>query len=124
MQSFDLRERDVGDDYREISVVGELDLAVADRLNESIAAVGEGYAGVVISLAECEFIDSTGIAVIVRAHRQFAEEGRRLVVCCPADQVERVLEITGLSEDGLVFENLDQAIGAMKASAEESKPSG
>lgn len=122
MQSFDLRERDVGDSYREISVIGELDLAVADRLNESIAAVGKGYAGVVISLTDCEFIDSTGIALIVRAHRQFGEEGRPLTVCCPADQVERVLEITGLSENGLVFESLDKAIGAMKASAAKPKP--
>ena len=115
MPGFALEQRDVGDDYREISVKGELDLAVADRLDAAIDAAGESCAGLVIDLADCEFIDSTGIAMIVRAHHRFEGEGRRLVVCCPADQVERVLAITGLAEDGLVYESLDEAVAALKA---------
>ena len=105
-----LEQRDLGRGYLEIAVRGELDFAVADRLDEAISAVGSDYTGVVIGLADCEFMDSTGIAVIVRAHQRFAEEGRRLVACCPADQAARVVEITGLTENGLVFGSLDDAL--------------
>jgi len=58
--------------------------------------------------------DSTGIAVIVRAHQRFANEGRRLVVCCPTDQTARVLEVTGLTENGLVFSSIDDALVGRK----------
>lgn len=118
MQSFDLRQRDVGDGYWEISVIGELDLAVIGRLEQAIDAVDQGYGGLVVGLADCEFIDSTGIAAILRAHQRFAEEGRRLVVCCPVGQTERVLEITGLVDNGLVFDSLEEAI-AGRANGDE-----
>ena len=110
MESFGLEERDLQDGYREIAVRGELDLAVADRLAHAIDAVADDCAGVVIGLAGCELIDSTAIAVIVRAHQRFAEAGRRLVVCCPKDQPERVLEITGLRETGMVFDSVEEAV--------------
>lgn len=119
MPGFALEQRELDAGYCEISVKGELDLAVADRLDAAITEVDQSYAGLVVGLGECEFIDSTGIAVIIRASQRFAAEGRRLVVCCPADQVERILDITGLSEDGLVYENLDDAVAALKSSLEK-----
>jgi anti-sigma B factor antagonist len=118
VRPFDLEHRDVGDGYLEIEVFGELDMAVADRLDEAIAAVSDEYRGVVVGLAGCELVDSAGIAVMLRAHRQFAEEGRRLVVCCPRDQAERVLAITGLMENGLVFESLPAAVAGAEPGAE------
>jgi anti-sigma B factor antagonist len=116
---FALEQRDLDAGYCEISVIGELDLAVADRLDAAIDGVARSYAGLVIGLGDCEFIDSTGIAVIVRAHQRLVSEGRRLVVCCPADQVERILDITGLSENGLVYKGLDDAVAALKSALEK-----
>jgi anti-sigma B factor antagonist len=108
--AFSLKESDADDDYLEIAVTGELDLAVADQLEQAIDAVPRSYHGVVIALAECEFIDTTGIALILRAHQRFAKSGRRLVVCCPADQVKRLLKLIGLTEAGIVYESLEGAI--------------
>jgi anti-sigma B factor antagonist len=113
--AFALQQRDIGDGHCEIVVQGELDLAVAERLEKAIDTAAEEHAGIVIGLAECEFIDSTGIAVIVRAHQRLGDQERTLVVCCPEDQVERVLDITGLSENGLVYGSLDEAIAAIRA---------
>ncbi|HTT95254.1 MAG TPA: STAS domain-containing protein [Solirubrobacterales bacterium] len=118
MAGFSLEQRDLDPGYCEISVEGELDLAVAGELDEAIAGVDAGYVGLVVGLAACEFIDSTGIAVILRARRRFVAEGRRLVVCCPADQVERILAVTGLSRDGLVYESLDDALAALRPDAD------
>jgi stage II sporulation protein AA (anti-sigma F factor antagonist) len=110
MQSFHLSEREISSDCREIRVEGELDLAVAGRLEEAIARCRGKET--LIDLAGCEFIDSTGIAVIVRAGRERARDGGgRLVVHSPTDQVLRVLEITGLTDIGLVFASRDEALG-------------
>jgi anti-anti-sigma factor len=107
---FRIRETE-GEDgaYREISVEGELDLAVAGQLQDAIAR-SDGEL-TLINLEACDFIDSTGIAVIVLAHRGKGKKGSRLVVHSPTDRVLRVLAVTGLLDDGLVFEGREAALG-------------
>ena len=56
---------------------------------------------VLVFLDQCDFIDSTGIAAIVQAHRSITGKGRRLLLCNPSGQVSRILAITGLSDTGL-----------------------
>jgi anti-anti-sigma factor len=68
-----------------------------------------------IGLENCEFIDSTGIAAIVHAHNEFAERGGRLAVYAPADQVLRVLSVTGLTSNGMVFDSAEEALSAFIA---------
>lgn len=107
MQTFNLIETVLGDGRTEIEVQGELDLAVADQLHDAIErAEGEQ---VLINLASCDFIDSTGIAVIVRASQA---NGRKVVAHSPSAQVLRVLDVTGLTRNGLVFEQRGQALSA------------
>ena len=113
MQNFKLTELDPHSGCREIRVEGELDLAVADRLQDALDRAGSEYARVLIGLESCEFIDSTGIAVILRAHNQLAEEGRQVAVYGPTSQVLRVLSITGLTGNRLVFESAKQALLAV-----------
>ncbi len=107
-QAFALSERDLESGQREIQVAGELDLAVAEQLREAI----ERSAGthVLIDLANCHFIDSTGIAVLVRAHQNGASEGRLVAAHSPSDQVLRVLQITGLTGNRFVFETRAEAL--------------
>lgn len=105
-----LTERRLPDGATEIEVDGELDLSVADQLQRALDEAGPG--STLIDLKYCTFIDSTGIAVIVRAHREWAEDGGgRLVVHSPCDQVLRVLTTTGLTGIGLVFESREAALG-------------
>ena len=71
-----------------------------------------------VGLERCAFIDSSGIAVILRAHNRMQEEGNRLVVYAPTDQVLRVLSMTGLTSNGLVFESAEEALAAVGASGD------
>jgi anti-sigma B factor antagonist len=121
---FSLEQRHLDASCCEISVRGELDLAVADQLETAIQELDKGCTGLVVGLGDCEFIDSTGIAVILRGRERFTAEGRQLVICCATDQVERILDITGLAEDGLVYESIDAAVAAMKSGrgSEEGQP--
>ncbi len=107
---FSLRERELAPGTLVIAVGGELDLSVAGRLAEAIERGAEAKQ-ILIDLEACDFIDSTGIAVIVRAHLRLGEQGRRIVVFGASEQVRRILSITGLTENGLVFERLEEALG-------------
>src|SRR4051794_6674429 len=109
-QPFKLTKTALADGWTEIEIEGELDLAVADQLREALERT-DGRP-VLISLASCEFLDSTGIAVIVHASQA---EGRKLVVHSPSAQVLRVLEVTGLTGNGLVFEEREEALSAFAA---------
>jgi anti-anti-sigma factor len=114
MQSFRLTEVDHEAGCRQVRIEGELDRAVADRLRECLDRAGSEQGAILIDLERCDFIDSTGIALILRAHNQLTERGRRLVVCAPSDQVRRVLSITGLTQDGLVFESAEKALAVLQ----------
>jgi anti-anti-sigma factor len=99
-----------------ISVRGELDLSTAPELEGPLDdALQSGDGSVLIDLSGCEFIDSTGIALIVRAWQRLdsAEDGRRLVICSQNEQVRRVLEITGLELSIPLHTSRDEALAAM-----------
>jgi len=103
---------------RTISVRGELDLSTAPDLETPLEQALESEKGsVLIDLSQCEFIDSTGIALIVRAWQRLdgGEDGRNLVLCSQNDQVRRVLEITGLELSIPVHQTRDEAISALTA---------
>jgi stage II sporulation protein AA (anti-sigma F factor antagonist) len=103
----DLTERRLAEGLTEIEVDGELDLSVADQLQEAIDQAGPGTT--LIDLRHCTFIDSTGIAVILRAHRKRRDEGGRVVVHSLSSPAQRLFTVTGLIDDGLVFADRDQA---------------
>jgi anti-anti-sigma factor len=104
---FRLTLRDLGGGFSELKAEGEIDLSVADRLKEQIAAAA-GTA-VLVDLSECTFIDSTGIAVVLLARR----DGERVAIHSPSEQVRRVLDLTGLTGDGLVFDDRDGAMSGL-----------
>ena len=82
-----------------VSVSGELDLAAASSLEAELDRILESdVTRIVLNLAELEFIDSTGLSVLVRAQQRAQESGRELGLVNPGQQVERLLSLTGLSE--------------------------
>lgn len=109
---FRLTESEIGDGCREFGVEGELDMVVSDQLREAIANCQEER--ILVSLRACQFIDSTGIALILQAHHDSAAE---IVVHSPRNQVLRVLEVTGLIADGLVFADREEALSALAQTA-------
>lgn len=113
MQRFQVSTRDLRPGTRDVQIKGELDLAVAGRLDEVLLAAVEECNQVLVGLEGCDFIDSSGIAVILRAHNRMEEMGKRLVVYAPTDQVLRVLSMTGLTANGLVFGSAEEALTAL-----------
>ena len=101
---------------RRISVSGELDLDTAPVLEAELrTARNHSQASVLIDLSECEFIDSSGLALIIQTWRELeSEEGVSLAMCCASEQVERLLRITGAYEAISIYESIDDAVAALR----------
>jgi anti-anti-sigma factor len=103
------------------TVHGELDLDTAPQLEEPLEeTLSRGNdLSLVLDLSECEFIDSTGIALIVRTWKRLdsdadGEGGGRLVLCCSSDQVQRLLKITGVESSISMFGDRDLALAELR----------
>ena len=82
-----------------VSLHGELDGATAKELEaEFIRIEATSASRIVLDLSELEFIDSTGLAVILRADVRAKNDGHVLRVLPPDGQVGRVFELSGMDE--------------------------
>lgn len=80
-----------------LTCVGELDVTASGLLADAIAAhEAIGAPRVVLDLARTTFIDSSGIATVVRLSRHLAEQGVRLHVEHAGRTVRRAFELCGL----------------------------
>lgn len=117
---FEATAAQLDDGVRVVVVRGELDLSTASDLEGPLEeAIAAKDASVLIDLSDCEFIDSTGIALIVRAWQRLdrladGEGSGRVVICSDNDQVRRVLEITGLELSIPLHGTRDEALAALR----------
>lgn len=81
-----------------VAVVGELDVATAPELREHLyRAIDAQPPLVVVDLARMDFIDSTGLGVLVGALKRVKERSGALELRALSPSARRVFEITGLS---------------------------
>ena len=113
---FEVSVSELNGGIHSISVRGELDLSTAPDLERPLEeALERGEGPILVDLSECQFIDSTGIALIVRALQRLegGDGGRTLVVCSYNDQVRRVLDITGIEASIPVHRTRDEALASI-----------
>jgi anti-sigma B factor antagonist len=90
LPSFEMIERAPG----RYSVLGEIDLATSDRLRQL-----EGQQGaLVLDLHGVTFIDSTGVAALVRLRSQCQHDGCTFAIEAASEPVLRVLQLVNLHE--------------------------
>ena len=82
----------------ELAVRGALDMATTPALEERLEAeIRESCGAFVVDLSEVDFLDSSGLRVLLRARGLLGREDRALAVICPHGRVRRVFELSGLS---------------------------
>lgn len=81
-----------------IGLSGELDLAAAPRLQETLQDVLGRAQLIILDLRQLTFIDSTGIHAVIDAHNRARGIGHRLVLIRGPRAVDRVFALTGVSE--------------------------
>jgi anti-sigma B factor antagonist len=102
-----------------LAVTGELDLRTSPELEERLARVfSTGAELVILDLRQIEFMDSTGLRVLLGAHQRAQESGRRFALVRGADQVERVLTLTGVRDLLTVVDAPEELLAAGDSSPE------
>ena len=82
-----------------LELEGELDLAVQDRFRAAVdEIVAERPELLVADVSAVEFMDSTMLRELLRAHKALEEAGGRFVVAGAQAAVTRLLELTGTDE--------------------------
>jgi anti-sigma B factor antagonist len=82
-----------------ICISGEVDLAAAPPLRDSLmAAIDISQGPVTVDLAEVTFMDSTGLSVLISAHKRLDSEGRQLRLRSPSAEITRVVKLSGLDD--------------------------
>ena len=94
-----------------LTVNGEVDLASCDGLRAALdGAAGSAATEIWLDLTHVGFMDSTGLRVLVEAHRQL--NGRGFTVICPEGPVRRVIAVSGLDQVIAVHASRSAANGA------------
>ncbi len=106
--------RDGGLDAAWVRVTGELDLATAPQLEQTLQQADLRAPRVVLDLRKLTFINASGVHVIVEASRRARRCGHRLVLVRGPSAVDRVLELAGAS-DVLEIVDLEPAVPPVQA---------
>ena len=81
-----------------ITLAGELDLAGAPALHACLLeAAASGADTIEVSFESVTYIDSSGLGILVSAHKRLQSTGGSLVISQPSERVMRILTISGLS---------------------------
>jgi anti-anti-sigma factor len=94
-------------------VEGELDLSTADVLAETLEKT---RGRVILDLARCPFIDSTGLALLLRVAHRLDQDSGLLAVVVSDPEIRRLFEITGLDMTIAVHTSRDEALESLSAS--------
>jgi len=107
----------------------EIDVTTAERLREVfLEASARGHTTVVVDMTRTQFCDSSGLSVLIRAHKKALEEGGELRLVIPVDSVVfRIFTMTSLYRFIPRFGSLREALLQRPAAAIRSSrphPSG
>jgi anti-sigma B factor antagonist len=90
-------ERRSEDGIELVTVEGEVDIATASKLISVLnSSVAEAIKSVIVDLTHVGFMDSTGLALLINAHRRLSLRRKGFAVVCPPGQLRRVFEITDM----------------------------
>lgn len=81
-----------------VALQGELDLATSEQLAAALDPLAGDDRRLVLDLRRLSFMDSTGLAVILRYHQRAKDEPYDFVVVRGPEAVDRVFKVTGTDE--------------------------
>jgi anti-anti-sigma factor len=103
-----------GPGYRGCRVSGEIDFTSSGPIQSTLLSmVLPGGGAVLADLSRVTFLDSSGIGVLVQAHRTAVERGNRLLVVA-STPVRKLLRLTGLDSVLDIYDELPAAEAALE----------
>lgn len=104
------------DGWTVVAASGEIDVASAPELRERLGALVDGGAHrIVVDLEGVDFIDSTGLGVLVGALKRYRTLGGDLHLVVSTSRIRSVFELTGLTAAFPIHDTVGSAVEAAKA---------
>ena len=105
--------RSLSDSVQALDLEGEVDVYTAPVLRQAIVdQVEAGVKHLVINLVRVEYLDSTGLGILIGGVKRLKEQGGSLRLAGPSARITRIFEITGLNKIFDVFTNEQEALAA------------
>lgn len=105
----DLKADDAGETLV-FGLRGSLDLATAPTVRAALMeATDDGNHNMIVDLTQLEFLDSTGLGVLIGAHRRAIERKGSFKLVINEGPIARLLNITGLIAVFSVYHSLEEA---------------
>ena len=99
--------------YEVLAVGGEIDVYTAPRLRERlIDLVNQGHHHLVVDVEKVEFLDSTGLGVLVGGLKRVRANGGRLAIVCTQERLLKIFRITGLEKVFGIYGSVGDATSA------------
>ncbi|GAA5177617.1 anti-sigma factor antagonist BldG [Rugosimonospora acidiphila] len=101
-----------------LEVAGEIDVYTAPQLRERLIALVEGGARrLIVDLDRVEFLDSTGLGVLVGALKRLRGVNGELFLVCDQERLLKIFRITGLDRVFTMYETVEAATAGSGADA-------
>ncbi len=96
-----------------VGVGGEIDVYTAPKLREQIVKlVDDGRYHLVIDMEDVEFLDSTGLGVLVGGLKRARAHDGSLRLVCTQERILKIFRITGLTKVFPIYATVDEALAA------------
>ena len=96
-----------------VAVGGEIDVYTAPKLRDKLSElVATGSYDIVVDMHEVEFLDSTGLGVLVGGLKKVRAHDGALRLVCNQDRLLKIFRITGLAKVFVIHESADEALAA------------
>ena len=96
-----------------VEVAGEIDVYTAPKLREQLAElVDSGRYDIVVDMTGVEFLDSTGLGVLVGGLKRVRSHDGSLALVCNQERILKIFRITGLTKVFPIHDTLDEALQA------------
>jgi anti-sigma B factor antagonist len=108
-----LLETRESNDWTVVEVKGEVDLYTAPRLKALLTELtAGGRSRIAVVFSGVEFMDSTGLGVLISGLKRCREAGGTLALVAPTEPVRKVLGITGLDQVFSIHDDVSSATAA------------
>jgi anti-sigma B factor antagonist len=96
-----------------VAVGGEIDVYTAPKLRDKITElVGDGHFNLVIDMEGVDFLDSTGLGVLVGGLKKVRAHDGSMELICSQDRLLKIFRITGLAKVFTIHDTEAAALGA------------
>jgi anti-sigma B factor antagonist len=94
-----------------VTVTGEIDVHTAPALREKlIGLVGQGKCSLIVDLQGVQFLDSTGLGVLIGALRRVRARDGSLDLVCTQERMLKVFRVTGLTKIFAIYNSVEEAL--------------